>query len=76
MTQEERWIERYNEVMEFIEREHRNPSKYDLEVRHLYTWVKHQRKVLNAGKMKEIRVKKFEKLQELAEQYRHVNQYQ
>ena len=28
MTQDERWISRYNEVKEFIEREHRNPSKY------------------------------------------------
>ena len=28
MTQDERWMARYNEVKEFSEREHRNPSKY------------------------------------------------
>ena len=26
MTQEEKWLVRYNEVVAFIEREHRNPS--------------------------------------------------
>ena len=29
MTQEERWITRYQELRNFIEKEHRNPSKYD-----------------------------------------------
>lgn len=28
MTQDKRWMARYNEVKEFIEREHRNSSKY------------------------------------------------
>lgn len=28
MTQEERWLARYNEVKNFIETNHRNPSKY------------------------------------------------
>ena len=28
MDQETRWLTRYKEVVEFIEREHRNPSKY------------------------------------------------
>lgn len=28
MKQDERWMKRYNEVIEFIEREHRKPSKY------------------------------------------------
>lgn len=28
MTQDERWFLRYNEVKDFIEEHHRNPSKY------------------------------------------------
>lgn len=28
MTQDERWMIRYKEAMEFMEREHRKPSKY------------------------------------------------
>ena len=77
MTQDERWLTRFNEVMTFIETNHRNPSKYDAEERGEYdTWLKHNRKVLNAGKMKAERVEKFEKLLEVTEQYRRKNQYQ
>lgn len=28
MTQDERWMVRYKEVMEFLEENHRNPSKH------------------------------------------------
>ena len=28
MTQEERWIAKYNEVVDFIETNHRNPSRH------------------------------------------------
>ena len=52
MTQDERWKEKYDEVVDFIETNRRNPSKYVDEERGLVNWCKHQRKVLNAGKMK------------------------
>ena len=76
MTQEERWMVKYNEVVEFIKKNQRNPSKHRIEEHLMLNWVKANRKVLNAGKMKEERVRKFEKLQELAEMYKRVNQYQ
>lgn len=77
MTQDERWMERYKEVTDFIETNHRNPSKYDAEERgDYYTWLKANRKALNAGKMKPERVEKFKKLLELTEQYRRKNQYE
>ena len=48
---------RYNEVVTFIETNMRNPSKYDAEERgDYYTWLKHNRKQMNAGKMKAERV--------------------
>ena len=44
MTQNEKWIAKYNEVVTFIERNKRNPSKYDAEERGGdYTWLKHNR---------------------------------
>lgn len=53
MTQEERWMVRYNEVKNFIETIHRNPSKHDEEERGKFlNWIKANRKALNAGKMK------------------------
>ncbi len=76
MTQEESWNVRYQEVMAFIEGNHRNPLKHRIEEHDMLNWVKANRKALNAGKMKEERVEKFRKLLELTEQYRRKNQYE
>ena len=76
MTQDERWLERYTEVKDFIELNHRNPSRHNPEERFKYcNWLKHNKKLLNAGEMKEDRVALFEKLLEVGEMYRMVNQY-
>lgn len=76
MTQEEKWNANYDEVVAFIKENGRNLSKYNLEERRLYTWVKHQRKVMNAGELKEPRLVKFKELMRLSEQYKRKNQYQ
>ena len=76
MTQEEKWLARYNEVVTFIETNKRNPSKYDAEERgEYYTWLKHNKKQMNAGTMKRDRVEKFKELLALSEQYKHKNQW-
>jgi hypothetical protein len=76
MTQDERWQARYKEVVAFIKKNHRNPSRHRIEEHDMLNWIKVNRKVLNAGKMKEGRMKKFEKLLVLIEEYKRVNQYQ
>ena len=76
MDQETRWLIRYNEVMAFIETNHRNPSKHRIEEHDMLNWVKANRKVMNAGKMKAERVGLFNILLELMEKYKRVNQYQ
>lgn len=76
MTQGEKWQAKYDEVVGFIKKNHRNPSKYVDEERALVNWCKHQRKIINAGGMKEERVKMFEKLQALMEEYKRINQWQ
>lgn len=73
MTQEERWIVRYNEVMKFIEDNKRRPSKYNLEERNAWNWLRHTQKQLGAGELKPERVELFKKLLELGEKYRRVN---
>lgn len=76
MTQDEKWLARYKEVMTFIETNKRNPSKHDDEERGQYlNWIKHNRKLLAAGLLKENRAEKFRALLELAEKYKHKNQY-
>ena len=76
MTQDEKWKAKYNEVVEFIQTNHRNPSKHRIEEHDMLNWVKHQRKVMNAGELKAERVEKFRKLLAMTEQYRRKNQYE
>ena len=67
---------RYEEVVGFVETNHRNPSKHRIEEHDMLNWLKANRKQLNAGKMKEDRVEEFRKLLELTEQYKRKNQYE
>ena len=76
MTQDERWQKRYDEVVDFIEANKRNPSKHRIEEHDMLNWVKANRKVLNAGKMKLERVERFKELLALMEQYRRKNQWE
>ena len=76
MTQDERWMTRYDEVVAFIQANKRNPSRHRLEEHDHLNWLKANRKAMNAGKMKPERVEKFRKLLEITEQYRRKNQYE
>lgn len=76
MTQDERWLARYNEVLQFIETNKRNPSKYVDAERGLRNWVKQQKKLMNASALEGQRLKMFNELLGLGEQYKRVNQYQ
>ena len=77
MTQDEAWMQKYNEIVVFIEREHRNPSKHNPEERGLYyNWLKHNRKLYTTGEMKVERVEWFKKLMEIMATYRRKNQYE
>lgn len=75
VTQEERWNLRYQEVVEFINGNKRNPSKYAPEERTLVNWIKQQRKLVNKGELGPGRVEMFERLLSLWERYKRVNQY-
>ena len=75
MDQETRWLTRYNEVVAFIEREHRNPSKHRIEEHDMLNWLKANRKVMNAGSLKAERVEPFQQLLGLIEKYKRLNQY-
>ena len=75
MTQDERWMKNYEEVMEFIECEHRNPSKHRLEEHNMLSWIKQQRKLIKAGTCKSERMEKLEKLEKLFEENKRLNQW-
>ena len=76
MTQDERWLVKYKEVMGFLEENHRNPSRHRIEEHDMLNWLKANRKLWNAGTMKPERVEKFRKLLEMTEQYRRKNQWE
>lgn len=76
MIQDERWLAKYNEVMDFIEINHRNPSRHRIEEHDMLNWLKATRKKMNAGELKEERLVKFKELLEIAEQYKRKNQYE
>ena len=75
MTQDERWLEKYNEVKDFIETNKRNPSKHRIEEHLLLNFIMHNRKLLNKGVMKGERVEKFNELLAKIEEYKRVNQW-
>ena len=75
MTQDERWQAKYNEIMTFMAENHRRPSKYNPEERNAWNWLRHTQKQMNPGELKPERVEMFEKMLDLCERHKHVNQY-
>jgi hypothetical protein len=75
MDQDTRWLTRYNEVIKFIEANKRNPSKHRIEEHDMLSWLKANRKLLNAGSLKAERVEPFQQLLGLIEKYKRLNQY-
>lgn len=76
MTQDERWLARYNEVKAFIETNHRNPSRHRIEEHDMLNWLKANRKKMNAGELKEERQTKFNDLLAMMEVYKRKNQWE
>jgi len=75
MTQDERWLAKYNEVVEFIKTNHRNPSRHRIEDHNMLNWLKANRKLMNAEALKEPRLSKFKELLLLVEENKRLNQY-
>ena len=63
MTQDERWMANWKEVMDFMEVNKRRPSKFVDEERGMRNRWKHQQKLMNAGELKEDRLELFRKMQ-------------
>lgn len=62
--------------MAFIKGYHRNPSRHRIEEHDMLNWVKANRKVLNAGKLKADRVEASKRLLEMMELCKRKNQYE
>lgn len=75
MTQDEMWIEKWREVIDFMETNHRNPSKHRIEEHLMLNWIKHNRKLMNAGELKSERLEMFRELLAVGERYKHKHKH-
>ena len=75
MTQDERWQQQYEQMMAFMNENHRRPSKHRLEEHDMLNWYKATKERIAKGELSEDRLEKFKTLQEVAEKYRRLNQY-
>ena len=75
MTQDERWQQQYEQMMAFMNENHRRPSKHRLEEHDMLNWYKATKKRIAKGELSKDRLEKFNTLQEVAEKYRRLNQY-
>ena len=60
----------------YNEENKRNPSKHRIEVHNMLNWLKQQRKLLNAGRLKAERMERFKELLGIIEENKRINQYQ
>ena len=75
MTQDERWLQQYEQVMAFMNANQRRPSKHRIEEHLMLNWLKHNKKLAAKGVMPQHRREKFDALLEIADKYRRLNQY-
>ena len=75
MTQDERWQAQYDLMMAFMKENHRRPSKHRLEEHDMLNWYKHTKKMIARGDYPADRIAKFKILQDIADEYRRLNQY-
>ena len=60
--QDERWLIKYNEVMDFMAREHMKTSKYYPEKILMFHFIHHNKKLYNNGTLKTGRLEMFKQL--------------
>lgn len=76
MTQDERWQAQYDQMMTFMNENHRRPSKHRPEEHDMLNWYKHVKKAIAKGNYPPHRIEKFALLQQVDNKYRRKNQYE
>ena len=76
MKQDERWQAQYDQMMTFMNENHRRPSKHRLEEHDMLNWYKHVKKAIAKSNYPPHRIEKFALLQQVANKYRRKNQYE
>ena len=69
------WLNKYQQVLAFVETHQRGPSRHHLEEHDMLNWMKFNRKKDNLGKLVGFRKEKFDALRKLISSFNRVNQY-
>lgn len=75
MNRSELWDTKYKQVWQFVEENHRGPSRHHIEEHQLLNWMKFNRKKIKANKMTPEEQEKFQKLVDFIHSFHRVNQY-
>lgn len=75
MTQDDKWMMQYNQMMEFMKTHHRRPSKHRIEEHDMLNWFKYTKKQVAKGSLTATRTELFAHLLEVADGCRRKNQY-
>ncbi len=75
MPQDELWNLKYQENIDWMKDNKRNPSKYYIEEHDHLNWIKYNRKMLESGKMKVERIPSFSQTLTLIEGFKRVDQW-
>lgn len=75
MTQEERWLQQYNKLMDFMTTNQRRPSKHRIEEHLMLNWLRHNQKLMAKGELPLERQERFAYLMSIANKFRRLNQY-
>lgn len=72
---ENRWNENYEKIWQFVNENHRFPSRHHIEEHLMLNWMKYNRKMLAQNKMTPEMAERFKKLTDFVHQFHTVNQY-
>ena len=75
MNRDIKWKIHYDEVWEFVNKNHRSPSRHHLEEKKMLNWLKYNRKMLNRDALSDGNKEEFLKLKSFISSFNRVNQY-
>lgn len=75
MKREEQWKEKYDNLWNFCQENHRGPSRHRIEEKDMLNWLKYNRKLLNRDALSPEKKEAILKLKALISSFNRVNQY-
>ena len=75
MNRDLSWKKNYDEVWEFVSKNHRGPSRHHIEERKMLNWLKYNRKLLNRDTISDSKKEDILRLKALISSFNRVNQY-